>query len=171
MELQIHRCIHCERVTVLELENPMYNCPCGAEFYPMSRRLVCGEPVKLSKIAGEPLEHLVVGTDANQGSSQLLFFEEKKTQLKSLQNTEVAMFLAKVTEDIQGSTRLHITISTVNVPRHAVDAVIGELTKKGWSAKFVADQRDGDYLDISEGDTRAITGRIGDEKLRVKDTT
>lgn len=151
MKLSIFRCVHCERVTVLEINDPMAECPCGAEFYPMSRKLILGEPVSLAQIAGEPLEYLVVGADTDSGNPQLFSFEEKKAQLESLQNSAVSAFLAKVTEAIRESTGLRITIDTRSVPRHAIDAVIGELAKKGWSAKFVTDQRDGNYLDIAGG--------------------
>lgn len=62
--LSIHRCIHCARITVRGPDsrapghtNPD-RCECGAELYPMSRRVILGRAMTLREVAGEVVETL-----------------------------------------------------------------------------------------------------------------
>lgn len=41
-----------------------------------------------------------------------------------------------------------ITVDIRNFNRRVIDRVIGELEKRGWQAKVIYDQRDGDFLQI-----------------------
>ncbi len=57
-DLYIYRCVHCKAATIFTVGNPQADCKCGEEFYPVSRRVILGEPMTLREIGGEALGNL-----------------------------------------------------------------------------------------------------------------
>jgi hypothetical protein len=56
--MRLWRCVHCECVTFLSGDNDTHQgeCACGAEWYPVSRAIVEGDPLSLPEVAGEALD-------------------------------------------------------------------------------------------------------------------
>ncbi len=59
VQFEAWRCVHCKRITFLQLFKRFKgNCPCGEEFYPMSRIIKHGSTHTISELLGEPLRRM-----------------------------------------------------------------------------------------------------------------
>lgn len=61
--LGLYRCVGCECVTILSVGHPQGKCQCGREFYPVSRRIIEGDPMTLAQVCGEALGPIAMGDE------------------------------------------------------------------------------------------------------------